>query len=61
MNVQSAELVANLRQEVAECKETVRKQVEQAAQEEALGAAQVENLNELIKSLRKQNDEVHYA
>ena len=55
IKLQSAALVANLRQEVAETKDTLNKQVEETAQRKA----EIMNLNEMIGTLKDQNDEVH--
>ena len=59
--MQSAELVVSLRQEVAEGKDTLDKQIKETAQQMAVEAAEVQNLNEMIKALKGQNDEVHSA
>ena len=61
MNVQSAELVASLRQELAELKIAHNKQIGETAHQKALGAVEVHDLNEVIRTLKEQNDEVHYA
>ena len=60
MDAQSAELVARLRQEVAEAKDILNRQVEETAQQKAVEAAEVKNLNEVIKNLKDLNDKVHY-
>lgn len=61
MNVQDAKVVASLRQEVAQAKDLLNKQVEESAQRIAVEAAEVQNLNELIRILKEQNAEVQYA
>ena len=60
-NLQSAALVTNLRQEVAEAKDILNKQVEETAQQKAVEAAESKNLNEMIRTLKDQNDEVYRA
>ena len=58
MKLQNTALIANLKQEVAELKDTLNKQVEETAQRMAVEAAEVHNLNEVIRILREQNAEV---
>lgn len=59
--LQSAELAVSLRREVAEAKDALNKQVEETAQQKAGEAAEVHNLNEVIRTLKDQNDKVHLA
>ena len=54
-------LITNLKQEVAEAKDTLNKQVEETAQLIAVKAAEVHNLNEAIRILKEQNAEVQHA
>ena len=61
LNVQSAELLASLRQEIAEFQDALNKQAEETAHHKAQGTAQVHNLNEVIRVLKEQNDEVRNA
>jgi hypothetical protein len=62
MKLQSVALVVNLKQEVAELKDTLNKQAEDAAQLMAMAAAELHNLNEVIRVLKEQNAEVvHHA
>ena len=63
--MQSAELVqdaaeccACLRQELAEAKDALDKQVEELAQQMAAKTDEVQSLNELINTLKGQNAEV---
>ena len=59
--MQSAKLVASLRQEVAEAQDSLNKQVQETIQWKTAEAVKVQDLNETIKILRGQNDEVKHA
>lgn len=61
VNVQSAALVADLRQEVAEGKNALNKNIEEMVHHKAIEAIEVQKSNELIRTLRDQNDEVQIA
>lgn len=61
MGVQSAELVVRLRREVDEVKDALNKQVEETVQQKAVEAAEIQDLNEVIRTLKEQNDKVHHA
>ena len=61
MKLQSAALVANLRQEVAEAKDTLKKNIEETAHQKAIEAIEVQDLNKVIRTLKDQNDEVQIA
>ena len=58
MDIQSAELVASLKQEVAESKDAL---IKRTAQRMAMEAAEVQSLNNLIRALKEQNAEVQHA
>lgn len=59
--MQSAALVANLKQEVAEANDTLSKQLEKTAQRMVVEAAEVQNFNEVIRILNEQNAEVQHT
>ena len=61
MDIQSAELVSNLREQVAETKVSLNKQLEETAQRMAVKTAEVHNLNEEIRILKEQNAKVHHS
>lgn len=61
ITLQSTAIVANLRQEVADATDTLNKQVEETTQRMTVEAAKVKNLNEMIRTLKDQNEEVHRA
>ena len=57
----SAERCTNLEQELVEAKNALDKQLEESAQRIAVEAAEVLNLNEVIRVLKEQNAEVPHA
>ena len=61
VNVQSAVLMAKLRQEVIEAKDALIKQVKEATQRNAVAVVEVQDLHELIRVLKHQNAEVEHA
>ena len=62
MIVESAELVAKLKQEVAKAKDLLNKHVKETAQRMDAKASKVHNLNEALIILKEKNAEVvHYT
>lgn len=57
----AAECCTCLRQELAESNNALHKQVEESAQQMAAKAVEAEMTNEVIKTLKEQNVEVHGA
>ena len=58
MNVQSAELLASLRQELAEAKDTLNEQVKETVQWKTMEAVEVNSLNQVIRILKEKDAEV---
>lgn len=56
--MQSAVLIANLRQEVTESKDSLNQQFKKMVQREAEKAVEVKDLKDLIQSLTEKNAEV---
>lgn len=52
--------MANLRQELAEAKETLNKQVKETIQQKTTDAIEVQKLKEVIKIFKEQNAKVQH-
>lgn len=61
MGLQGAALVINLKKEVAAVNDALNEQVEKMAQQKRGDAIEVENLNEIIRTLTETNEEVKPA
>ncbi len=57
----AAETCANLKQELVEAKDALEKQVEESAQQMAVKTDEVQNLHEVMNTLKEQSGEVQHT